>query len=80
MWDIKPFASQDRCLKYFEGASHGNEKNLLGCWLETFFIISFSQFFPKKYSIKKNDGIKVGGMMEVKLLQEVVIELLMFGM
>ncbi|SAM09551.1 hypothetical protein [Absidia glauca] len=29
MWDIKPFAAGGRCLKVFEGAPHGFEKNLI---------------------------------------------------
>jgi Prp8 binding protein len=33
IWDIKPFAPADRCLKVFEGAPHGYEKNLIRpCW------------------------------------------------
>ncbi|KAG2232102.1 hypothetical protein INT48_006779 [Thamnidium elegans] len=33
IWDVKPFAAADRCLKIFEGAPHGYEKNLIRpCW------------------------------------------------
>lgn len=33
IWDVKPFAAADRCLKIFEGAPHGYEKNLSRpCW------------------------------------------------
>ncbi|KAJ2961217.1 hypothetical protein NQZ79_g3531 [Umbelopsis isabellina] len=33
MWDVKPFAPADRCVKTFEGAPHGYEKNLIRpCW------------------------------------------------
>ncbi|KAG2177425.1 hypothetical protein INT44_007936 [Umbelopsis vinacea] len=33
MWDVKPFAPTDRCVKVFEGAPHGYEKNLIRpCW------------------------------------------------
>jgi len=31
MWDIKPFAQANRLLKTFEGAPHGNEKQLIRC-------------------------------------------------
>jgi len=30
MWDVKPF-SQSRFVKHFEGATHGNEKQLIRC-------------------------------------------------
>ncbi|EPZ32122.1 wd-repeat protein [Rozella allomycis CSF55] len=29
LWDVKPYASGNRCLKIFEGAPHGHEKNLI---------------------------------------------------
>lgn len=29
LWDVKPFSAGDRCLKLFEGAPHGFEKNLI---------------------------------------------------
>jgi len=29
LWDAKPFSASDRCLKVFEGAPHGFEKNLI---------------------------------------------------
>jgi Prp8 binding protein len=29
IWDVRPFAAGDRCLKRFEGAPHGYEKNLV---------------------------------------------------
>lgn len=33
MWDVKPFAPADRCVKMFEGAPQGYEKNLIRpCW------------------------------------------------
>lgn len=31
MWDIRPFAPQDRCVKTFQGHQHNFEKNLLRC-------------------------------------------------
>jgi len=31
LWDVKPFAKADRLLKQFEGAPHGNEKQLIRC-------------------------------------------------
>ncbi|KAI9025926.1 WD40-repeat-containing domain protein [Phycomyces nitens] len=33
IWDVKPFSPADRCIKVFEGAPHGFEKNLIKpCW------------------------------------------------
>jgi Prp8 binding protein len=29
IWDVKPFAIGHRCIKVFEGAPHGFEKNLI---------------------------------------------------
>lgn len=35
-WDVKPYASGDRCTKYFLGAQHSYEKGLLRCsWSPT---------------------------------------------
>jgi Prp8 binding protein len=31
MWDVQPYASGDRCVKYFTGHSHNFEKTLLRC-------------------------------------------------
>jgi len=31
MWDIKPFAHGDRCVRVFQGAPHGLEQNLHAC-------------------------------------------------
>ncbi|KAK6037244.1 hypothetical protein COOONC_25251, partial [Cooperia oncophora] len=31
MWDVRPFAPQERCLKSFYGHQHNFEKNLLKC-------------------------------------------------
>jgi len=35
-WDVKPYASGDRCTKHFLGAQHNYEKGLLKCsWSRT---------------------------------------------
>lgn len=31
VWDIRPFAPEQRCVKIFQGHSHNFEKNLLRC-------------------------------------------------
>ena len=31
MWDVRPFAPANRCLKAFVGAQHNFEKNLIRC-------------------------------------------------
>merc|ERR1712118_377112 len=31
IWDVRPYAPSDRCIKIFNGASHNFEKNLLRC-------------------------------------------------
>lgn len=31
IWDVRPFAPRERCMKIFQGHSHGFEKYLLKC-------------------------------------------------
>jgi len=41
MWDIRPFAPLERCLKVFTGAQHNFEKNLIKCsWSPDGLMIS----------------------------------------